>query len=78
MSDVRNVTVGDLFDAAYEGVKYGILLGLLVGIVCALIELQEVQIASHALLRDLRNRLPVEPAMPDSPAKESEDAEERS
>ena len=72
MSDVRNLTVGDLFDAAYEGVKYGIVLGLLVGIVCALIELQEVQIATHALLRDLRNRLPVEPA------KESEDAEERS
>ena len=72
MNDLAKVTVGDLFDAVMEGVRYGIVVGLLVGIVCCLFETQETLIATHALVRDLRNRLPVEPA------KESEDAEERS
>jgi hypothetical protein len=72
MNDLGKLTLGDICEAVMDGMRDGVIVGLVLCAFLSLVEIERLAIASHAILRDLRDRLPVEPA------KESEDAEERS
>jgi hypothetical protein len=72
MDELGKLTVADIVDAVMDGLRDGVIVGLVLCAFLSLVEIERLAIASHAIMRDLRDRLPVEPA------KESEDAQERS